>query len=197
LIPLLALAALVAACGPQAAPTGSAIASGPSASDGADGSPNGSAGGPVPTPDLLATLPPTGDPRETEACLAVIPQADVEAALNTTVSEVIAVGTDPAVSLTCTYAAGDGALLVTTSASDAASGFQSSLDLATGYGQNPVSIDGLGDQAFYATSADRWPEQVVFIKGPVLVGLENQSPTTIGEVPFAALAATAAESIPE
>ena len=200
---LLAIAAFVAACGPQVAPTDSTAESGPLGSSApspdatSPASPRSSeaAGGQEPTLDPLASPPPVGDPQDSEACLAVIPRADVEAALNTTVSEVIAIGTDPTVSLTCTYVAGDGALLVSTAAGDAATGFQSSLDLATSYGQNPITIDGLGDQAFYARSADRWPEQVVFVKGPVLVRLVNQSPTTIGEVPFAALAATAAEAI--
>jgi hypothetical protein len=207
---LVVIAGLVAACGPQVAPTASTTTSGPNASD---ASPSGggvpspdatspasprsseAGGGANPTPDPLASPPPVGDPQDDEACLAVIPRAAVEGALGATVGDIVAIGTDPAVNLTCTYTAGDGSLLVTTAAGDTATGFQSSLDLATDYGQNPVAIDGLGEQAFYARSADRWPEQVVFVKGPVLVRLVNQTSTAIGEVPFAALAATAAESI--
>ena len=184
LILLLALAGLVAACGSQVAPTAStgvapnssddvptASASGrddrsPGATTPASPGPTDSSGGSVATQDPLASPPPAGDPQDDEACLAVIPRAAVEAALNTTVGDVVAIGTDPAVNLTCTYAAGDGSLLVTTAAGDTATGFQSSLDPATSYGQNPVTIDGLGDQAFYAIAADRWPEQVVFVEGP-------------------------------
>ena len=205
---VLVIAASIAACGTsQVAPTGSAPASfdAASASPGAptasgDGAspdasqPNDGIATPAPSDDS-ASPPPVGDPQADEACLAVVPQADVEAALGTSIGDVVAVGTDPAVNLTCTYAAGGGSLLVTTAAGDPGAGFQQALDLAASYEQNPVTIDGLGDQAFYAKSADRWPEQVVFVKGPVLVRLVNQTDATIGEVPFAALAATAAEAI--
>ena len=206
---LIALIALVAACGTsQVTPTGSASgvvapgspgasAEGPSSSaDSGSPAPGASDGAATPPASGDAgSPPPIGDPQDDESCLAVIPRADVEAALGTSIGDVVAVGTDPAVSLACTYTVGDGTFLVTTTAGDPATGFQSSLGLANDYGQNPVTIDGLGDQAFYAISADRWPEQVVFVKGPVLVRLVNQTDATIGEVPFAALAATAAEAI--
>jgi hypothetical protein len=209
----LAMLATLAACGSQVAPTGSAPAgSGVTASDGPGGSsdepssPAGSSASPgasgqsglatlTPT-DELASPPPVGDPQDDEACLAVIPRADVEAAVGASVTDIVAIGTDPAVSLTCTYALQNGgSLLVTTAAGDTAAGFQSNLDLATSYGQNPVTIDGLGDQAFYVIAADRWPEQVVFVKGPALVRLVNQTSATIGDVAFAALATTAADAI--
>ena len=205
----LAIAAMLGACGTsQVAPTGSAPTASDAASSASPGAPTASGDGASPdasqpnggiaTPapsDDSASPPPVGDPQADEACLAVVPQADVEAALGTSIGDVVAVGTDPAVNLTCTYTAGGGSLLVTTTAGDPGAGFQQALDLAASYEQNPVTIDGLGDQAFYAKSADRWPEQVVFIKGPVLVRLVNQTDATIGEVPFAALAATAAEAI--
>ena len=207
---IVALAAIVVSCGTSqivpsgTEPSGSGAAVTPSGSTGptsSDGEPLASGGT---NPSGAATLsptepispPPVGDPQADEACLAVLPSADVEAALGASVGDIVAVGTDPAVSLTCTYAIPNGgSLLVTTSAGDAAASYQSILDLATSYGQNPVTIDGLGDQAFYAMSADRWPEQVVFAKGPVLVRLVNQTSATIGEVPFAALATTAADAI--
>jgi hypothetical protein len=209
----LAVVAVVVACGSQVAPTASApsgsgvAGSGspnpssdePSSPAGRSASPGATEQSGIATPaptDDLASPPPVGDPQDDEACLAVIPRADVEAAVGESVADIVAIGTDPAVSLTCTYAlANGGSLLVTTAAGDPAAGFQSSLDLATSYGQNPVTMDGLGDEAFYATAADRWPEQVVFVKGPALVRLVNQTSATIGEVAFAALASTAADAI--
>jgi hypothetical protein len=204
--------ALAAACGSsQVTPTGAtssapvaiesaeAVASpstgaGPSAA--ATGSQNPNAGasqGSIGEPD---SPPPAGDPQQDEVCFAVLPAEEVGTALGSEIRDVVALGTDPSVSLTCTYTtANGGTLLATASAGDAAGAFQSALDLATGYGQSPVAIDGLGDQAFYAKAADRWPEQVAFTKGPVLVRLVNQTSATIGEVPFAALAASAADAI--
>jgi hypothetical protein len=140
---------------------------------------------------------PAGPSQQDEICLAVLPAADVGAALGSEIDGVIGLGDDASVSLTCTYTTtSGGTLLVTTAAGDAAAAYQSSLDLATGYEQDPVILDGPGDQAFYAKAADRWPEQVVFATGPLLVRLVNQTSTTIGEAAFAALATTAADSIP-
>lgn len=216
LLPLaavLGLAALVGACGTtQVAPTGSASSSTattsgnpdaspaePPSSAGSDLSPGTSGGTGVGTAapnEEPASQPPAGDPQQDEACFAILPAADVGAALGAAIGDVVAVGTDPSLNLACTYtAANGGTLLVSAAAGDAATAFQSNQDLASGYGQNPVAIDGLGDQAFYAMAADRWPEQVVFAKGPVLVRLVNQTSATIGQATFAALAATAAEAV--
>ena len=208
--------ALVAACGStQVAPTASApsavsfapaettnpsTGAGPSQSAGGSPAAAGSQGAvtstPVPADEPGTTPPPAGDPQDDEACLAIVPRADVEAAIGASIGDVVAIGTDPAVSLSCTYATADGgSLIVATTAGDVASAFQAGLDLATGYGQSPVAIDGLGDQAFYAKAADRWPEQVIVAKGPVLLRLINQTSATIGQAVFAALAATAADAI--
>lgn len=208
-----ALCALLAACGASdvtpsgAAPSRSAAVPGSGGPSAGAASPSG--GSPAPSgsvaPSLAASLPPpsepaspppSGDPEDDEACLAVVPRDDVETALDTTVGIVVGVGDDPAVSLTCTYpASGGGTLLMTASAGNTAAAYQASLELTTGYGQKPVAIAGLGDQAFYAIPAGGWPEQVVFSKGPVLVRLLNQTPATIGPAAFTALATTAAEAI--
>lgn len=187
------LAALAAACASSGvAPTGEtssapavessgAVASAPQGSVGESGRPS------------LA-----GPSRQDEICLAVLPAADVGSALGSEIGDVVALGDDASVSLTCTYTTSSGGtlLVTTTTAGDAAAAYRSSLDLATGYEQDPVILDGPGDQAFYAKAADRWPEQVVFAKGPLLVRLVNQTSTTIGEAAFAALATRAADAIP-
>ncbi|HEX5015300.1 MAG TPA: hypothetical protein VFV72_14205 [Candidatus Limnocylindrales bacterium] len=217
---LVALAAVsilaAAACGStQVSPTGSApsaVSTGPagtagassgsgpspatSGSPGAAGSQGAVAATPVPPDEPGTTPPPAGDPQDDEACLAILPRANVEATLGTPLGGVVAIGTDPAVSLSCTYStANGGSLLVATTAGDVASAYQSSLDLATGYEQHPVAVEGLGGQAFYAAAADRWPEEVVIAKGPVLIRLVNQTSATIGQAAFVALATTAADAI--
>jgi hypothetical protein len=139
--------------------------------------------------------PPPGDPQDDAVCLAILDRSDVAAALGVDVGDVAAVGTDPVLSLACTYATSSGSFLLSTSAGDAASGFQGDFDNAGAYGQSPAMVEGLGDQAFYAKTADRWPEQLVFTKGPVLVRLWNQTSATIGSEKLTALATTVADSI--
>jgi hypothetical protein len=142
------------------------------------------------------TPAPAGDPQQDEACLAILPATDVQAALDTVIADVTAIGTDPAVCLSCTYETDGGATFtVTMTAGDVATAFQSSFDTAAGYGQIPAMVTGIGDQAFYAISADRWPEQVVVAKGPVLIRLVNEVPVNLGQEAFSALAATAADAI--
>jgi hypothetical protein len=137
------------------------------------------------------------DPQEDEVCLAVVSRNVAETALGVAIGDIEAQATDPSVQLTCSYAVGtgDAALLLTISAEDPQAAFERDLAIASGHGQDPVTLDGIGDQAFYAAAAADAPEQVVFTKGPVIVRVWNQTDRTAGESGLAELATVAAEAI--
>ena len=208
---------LIVACGspapvtPSPSPSSAAVASnGPSPTGatppGASGllTPTPSAGSGTPEPPAGATPtvepftpPPEQEPQDDDVCLVLAARADVEGALGLPVGDISAQGTDPNSGLICTYplASGSGQLLLTTTTEDAASAYDDELDLATTYGQGPIALEGIGDQAFYGAAAAEAPEQVVFTKGPVVARLWNQTEATIGQAAFAGLAATAADAI--
>ena len=182
-------------------PTGSLpTASGASIppASGGPGASTSPGGGAVATPSVEPfTPPPVMAHQDDEVCLALVSRQDAESALGILVGDISAEGTDPNFGLTCTYpaATGGGQLLLTTTTEDPASAYEAELGLATGYGQDPQSLEGLGDQAFYGKAAGEAPEQVVFTKGPVVVRIWNQTSGTIGMAPFMALAETAAAAI--
>jgi hypothetical protein len=134
------------------------------------------------------TPPPVMEPLEDEICLELASRNAVQGALGRNVGDITAEGTDPNVALTCTYAVPSGGqlLLMTTIADSSA--YDTELDLAVAYGQDPEALSGVGDQAFYAAATADAPEQLVFTKGPVLVRFWNQTPATIGRAAFRALA---------
>jgi hypothetical protein len=187
------LVLVAAACGSsQVAPTGSTGPASPSSETGAAASPGAGTPSRQPPSTGAITPPPAGDP---QACLAIVPRADVASALGGDVTDVVAEGTDPSVGLSCTFTTAEGPLLITTSAADSAAGFQTDMDNAEAYGQNPAPVDGIGDQAFYATSGGRYPEELVFTTGPVLVRLQNQTSGTVGQAGLAGLATTVAAAL--
>jgi hypothetical protein len=134
-------------------------------------------------------------PQDDDVCLALVARNEVETALGMAVGDISAQGTDPNFGLTCTYPAAGGQLLLTTTTEDPVSAFESELALATGYGQAPQTLEGVGDQAFYAAATAEAPEQIVFTKGPVVVRLWNQTTATVGSVSFTTLATGAAAAI--
>ena len=136
-------------------------------------------------------------PQDDEVCLALLSRRDVESSLGLSIGDISAQGTDPNFGLTCTYpaASGGGQLLLTTTTEDPASAYEAELALATGFGQDPQTLEGLGDQAFYGKAAGEAPEQVVFTKGPVVVRIWNQTTGTIGMAQFHVLAEGAAAAI--
>ena len=142
------------------------------------------------------TPPPEMEPLDDDTCLALATRAAVESALGLALGDIRAEGTDPNQALTCTYdvAEGDGQLLVTT-AIEGPDDYGAELATATAYGQEPQALEGIGNQAFYAASSAAAPEQVVFTEGPIVVRLWNQTPASIGESAFAALATGVAEAI--
>lgn len=141
------------------------------------------------------TPPPVMAPQDDEVCLALLSRSDVESTLGLSIGDISAQGTDHNFGLTCTYAARGGQLLLTTTTEDPTAAFESEMGLASGFGQDPQPLEGVGDQAFYGKAAGEAPEQVVFTKGPVVVRIWNQTSATIGMDPFASLATAAAEQI--
>jgi hypothetical protein len=139
------------------------------------------------------TPPPDMEPIDDATCLALATRGDVEAALGLDVGDITAEGTDPNTALTCTYPAAGGQLLIATMIGDG-SAYQSELDVAISYGQEPVDVS-VGDQAFYAARTAGAPQQVTFTKGPVLVRLWNQTSATIGRSEFVDLAQGVANAI--
>jgi hypothetical protein len=216
---VLALAAVaLVACSPapSAAPAGSEVplASGlasPSAAGSSSSSPAASLGAvgtvtpaPIATPSLPPvppapasvepfTPPPQMEPVDDEICLALASREEVAAALGLDVDAIIAEGTDPNTALTCTYPAGQGYLLIATMIGDS-SALDAELEVAIAYGQEPLDIT-VGDRAFYAARTADAPEQVTFVKGPVLVRLWNSTSATIGRADFEAFARGVANAI--
>jgi hypothetical protein len=74
------------------------------------------------------------------------------------------------------------------------SSFDAEQEVAITYGQEPQEVS-VGDRAFYAARTADAPEQVTFVKGPVLVRLWNSTTATIGRADFEAFARNVASAI--
>ena len=219
---IVALAVVAVACSPSPsqAPSSAASSLAPSAFmaiPSASASPPGpivpSVPAPITTPSTIPTLgltptapvvvppesvkpftpPPEMEPIDDDTCLALATRGDVEGALGLDVGDITAEGTDPNAALTCTYPAAGGQLMIATVIGDG-SAYQSELDVAISYGQEPIDV-GIGDQAFYAARTAGAPEQVTFTKGPILVRMWNQTSATIGRSEFVDLAQGVANAI--
>ena len=215
LVAILVAVATLAACNPtpsvapsvSTAPLSSGV---PTASGAASPSPGASLGAvgslgptnPPVTPGVTVappasvepfTPPPAMEPTDDQACLDLASRRDVEDALDLDVGDISAEGTDPNTALTCTYPASGSYLLIATMIADSTS-FDAERDVAVSYGQEPQNVN-VGDRAFYAARTVDAPEQVTFVKGPVLVRMWNQTPATIGRAAFEALAKGVANAI--
>jgi hypothetical protein len=136
------------------------------------------------------------EPQDDDTCLAIISRSEAQDALGQPVGDIEAQASDPSIQLNCFYRVGTtGSLVLTISSESVESAFDTELAIASGQGQQPVTIDGLGDQAFYAAASATAPQQIVFVKGPAIIRLWNQTDRSMTQGAIESLAAAAADRI--
>ena len=190
---------------PAAVPSGPIASPGPASPDtamspGTSGAPRAStpvgAATPLPVPPELGgpafTPPPAMEPVADETCLAIVERAEAQEALGQAVGDIEAQASDPSIQLTCAYRVGSGgSLLITISSESVETAYDAEIAIASGQGQTVEPVSGLGDRAFYAAASATAPQQIVFVKGPAIVRLWNQTDRAIGRADFVSLARTA------